>query len=272
LVKPLDSVAVAIHDVTPATLDDCVAIRETLDDWRIEHATLLAIPAPGGEPFHHQCAETPAWLRARAASGDAIAQHGFEHARHRRVQGPNSFMAHLRGGHGAEFAGFGDRESEDAVDRGREILAEAGLEPHGFVAPAYAYSPALRRVLGRVFDWWADLSAVRMRGNSRIRSRALGLGSSTAFKRLTSPALVGAAGLHPGPLMRIDIHPADFERRSHRRAIEALLRRARPRRAVSYDELAAGADGNDAAGDSAATSIGQTPGGGRQEADDRRDS
>lgn len=41
----MDSVAVAIHDVTPATLDDCVAIRETLDDWRIDRATLLAIPA-----------------------------------------------------------------------------------------------------------------------------------------------------------------------------------------------------------------------------------
>lgn len=120
---------------------------------------------------------------------------------------------------------------------GREILAEAGLEPRGFVAPAYAYSSALRRVLGRSFDWWAGLSGVHLRGESGIRSLALGLGSSTALKRLTSPALVGAAGRHPGSLMRIDIHPADFERRSHRRAIEALLRRARPRRAVSYDEL-----------------------------------
>ena len=171
------------------------------------------------------------------ARGDAIAQHGLEHARRGRVRGPSSLLAHLRGGHGAEFAGLGTRESEAAVGRGREILAEAGLEARGFVAPAYAYSPALRRVLGRSFDWWAGLSGVHLRGESQIRSLALCLGSSTTLKRLTSPALVGAAGRHPGPLMRIDIHPADFERRSHRRAIEALLRRARPRRAVSYDEL-----------------------------------
>jgi predicted deacetylase len=91
--KMLDSVAVAIHDVSPATLDDCVAIRETLDDWRIDRATLLAIPAPGGEPFHRQCSETPAWLRARVASGDAVAQHGLRHARCRRVQGPSSLFA-----------------------------------------------------------------------------------------------------------------------------------------------------------------------------------
>jgi predicted deacetylase len=270
--KLLDSVAVAIHDVSPATLDDCVAIRETLDDWRIDRATLLAIPAPGGEPFHRQCSDTPAWLRARVASGDAVAQHGLRHARYRRVQGPSSLFAHLRGGQGAEFAGLGSRESGDAVGRGREILAEAGLEPRGFIAPAYAYSPALRRVLGRVFDWWAGLAGVHLRGRSGIRSPALCLGSSTAFKRLTSPALVGAAGLHPGPLMRIDIHPSDFERRTHRRAIEGLLRRARPRRAVSYDDLAAGFEENDAADGTAATSIGQAPGGGRQDADDRRDS
>jgi predicted deacetylase len=126
----LDSVAVAIHDVSPATLDDCVAIRETLDDWRIDRATLLAIPTPGGEPLHRQCSETPAPLRARVASGDAVAQHGLRHAR------------------------------------------------------------------------------------------------------------------------------------CHRRAIEALLRRACPRRAVSYDDLAAPFEENDAAGDTAATSIGQAPGGG----------
>ena len=43
--------------------------------------------------------------------------------------------------------GLDGDETRRAVDAGWRVLKLAGLEPDGFVAPAYAYTPALRRLL-----------------------------------------------------------------------------------------------------------------------------
>ena len=42
-----------------------------------------------------------------------------------------------------------------------------------------------------------------------------------------------------GPLLRIDLRPTDLERTRHMLALERVLRRARNRTAVTYDDLAA---------------------------------
>ena len=41
-----------------------------------------------------------------------------------------------------------------------------------------------------------------------------------------------------GPLLRIDLRPSDLEHTRHMLALERVLRRARRRTAVTYDELA----------------------------------
>jgi hypothetical protein len=47
-------------------------------------------------------------------------------------------------------------------------------------------------------------------------------------------------GVHvPMTVLRLDVHPADFELSSHVCALAAALRQARDRRPVSYDEPAA---------------------------------
>ncbi len=68
---------------------------------------------------------------------------------------------------------------------------------------------------------------------------ALCLGSSTTLKRQLSPAIVKAIAKtsSAGRLMRIDIHPADFDFLLHVAALESLLELARGREAVTYDEL-----------------------------------
>jgi uncharacterized protein len=148
-------------------------------------------------------------------------------------------IAHLRGGHGAEFAGLGPDESEAAVGRGREILAEAGLEPRGFVAPAYAYTDALRETLAASFEWWASLARIYAPTRSTL-SPALTLGTSSAVKRLASPWLVRAGALAARDLLRLDLHPADLDHPRHIGAVEGVLKRAhrRVRNAVTYDDLA----------------------------------
>jgi hypothetical protein len=49
--------------------------------------------------------------------------------------------------------------------------------------------------------------------------------------------MVRAAGRVSGELMRVDVHPADFDHRGHMETLEVLLTRANGRRSVTYDEL-----------------------------------
>jgi predicted deacetylase len=123
------------------------------------------------------------------------------------------------------------------VRAGKRLLREIELDPLGFVAPGYAYTRALRGVLADSFEWFADTRRIRTRSFGDVKSRALCLGSSTALKRKLSPTFVRAAARSVARVMRIDVHPADFEHPGHVATLEALLAAADGRRVVTYDEL-----------------------------------
>ena len=204
-----DAVAVAIHDVEPATFARTALIRDWLDDHGVDRVTLLVVPAPDLHPFSTSSPDLAAWLLERAGRGDAIAQHGLT------CRGP-------------EFAGLGEEEARRAVDSGRRLLKLAGVEPHGFVAPGYAYTPALRATVRERYAWWADLLRLH---------RVVGRDPLAPAIRL-SPLALRASALLGGPLLRIDLRPTDLEHTRHMLALERVLRRARRRTAVTYDQLA----------------------------------
>lgn len=226
--------AVALHDVEPATFARCAMIRDWLSDLDVDAVTLLVIPAADGHPFFQRSPALEAWLRERCAAGDAVAQHGFRHARMR----PGSPLRRAQGGFAAEFAGLSAREARDRVLAGRRLMVMGGLEPRGFVAPAYAYTRGLRTALQSTFEWWATL--LRFRGPHTALAPALGLGASSRFKRVASPALLQAAAPMARSTLRLDLHPADFDHPRHVLALERVLLRARARTAVTYDDLLAG--------------------------------
>ncbi len=178
-------VAVALHDVEPATFERCALIRDWLSDLGIDRVTLLVIPARDLHPFDRRRPELGDWLIERRGAGDAIAQHGFRHEQLRRAPAQSQVMARWQGGRAAEFAALGEHET-------RPLL-----------------------------------------------STALGLGTSDGVKRLLSPWLVRGCAALAGPLLRVDLHPADFDHRRHVAALEDVLCRAEGRLAVTYDELAA---------------------------------
>jgi predicted deacetylase len=211
-------IAVAIHDVEPATFERCALIRDWLADHGIDRATLLVIPAPDLHPFFQRRPDLAAWLLDCRDRGDAIAQHGFQH---RRPGVPGRRAA-------AEFAGLDAEATQASIAAGRRMLSLAGVDPRGFVAPAYAYTPALRRELACGFDWWATM--LRLVGRERNAT-------APALSFRGSPLAVRAGALAAGRLLRIDVHPADLERPRRVLALEAVLRRAGRRTAVTYDDL-----------------------------------
>jgi predicted deacetylase len=204
-----DAVAVAIHDVEPATYTRAALIRDWLDDHGIDRVTLLVVPAPDLHPFSTSSPELAEWLLERADRGDAIAQHGLT------CRGP-------------EFARLDQEEARRAVDSGRRLLKLAGVEPLGFVAPGYAYTAALRATVRERYAWWAGLMRLH---------RAAGREPLAPAVRL-SPLALRAGALLGGPLLRIDLRPTDLDHTRHMLALERVLRRARRRTAVTYDQLA----------------------------------
>jgi predicted deacetylase len=232
------ALAVAIHDVEPRSYARSKEIRAWLLHRGIDRVTLLVIPAAELHPLGPRAPGLTAWLRGRVACGDTVAQHGLAHKATAPAMWPRSVLARWQGGAAAEFPGLGPGETARRVEVGRRLLQEVELDPRGFVAPGYAYTPALRSVLRESFDWFADLRSVRTRDDGRVQANALCLGNSTPAKRVFSPVVVRAAARATGKrVLRVDIHPADFQRPRHVATLEWLLELARGREAVTYDEL-----------------------------------
>ncbi len=137
------------------------------------------------------------------------------------------------------------------MEAGWRVLKLAGVEPDGFVAPAYAYTRALRTTLtteGKLsmrFRWWAGLLRLHMgrstdTGTHQLLAPAWDIGSEGRIRRALSPSLIRAGSFLQGRTLRLDLHPADLDRPRHMLALEHVLSRAGAKRtAITYDELAA---------------------------------
>jgi predicted deacetylase len=238
------TLAVALHGIEPATFERCALIRDWLSDHGVARVTLLVIPARDLHPVGERSPEMVRWLSERRRLGDSIAQHGFQHVRPSRASA-SGVLAHPNRLRRGEFVGLDGEETRRALHAGWRLLKLAGIEPDGFVAPAYAYTAALRRALGSRFSWWADLLRVHAGAPATgARSRAplapaWTLAAGGPVSRALTPPLVRAGALLPTRTLRLDLHPADLRRARQMMALEWVLERAGPTRvAVTYRELA----------------------------------
>ena len=234
--------AVAVHDVEPATFERAALIRDWLDDLGVARVTLLVIPARDMHPLSDRRPEVASWLLERGLRGDAVAQHGFRHLQSRCGHG--LARPHLGGrAESPEFIGLDPAQTVRALDAGRRVLKLAGIEPRGFIAPAYAYTRQLRESLITRFAWWAGpwaLHPTRYGAPSRMCGPPIGLGAAGPLRTVVSPTLVRVASRLAGPILRVEVHPRDLARPSHMLALEDVIRRAvRSRECVTYDDLAA---------------------------------
>ena len=192
--------------------------------------TLLVIPAPRLHPFTGPLAGAGDWLldRARRRRRRSPSTGCSTGARARRRCPP------ARCGAGRAATPPSSRASTPSatvagVEAGRRILAarrpaaarlrRARLRLHRRAARA----PRRRASTGG-----RRCSRLRGRAPRRARPRSC-LGTSSALKRAASPALVRAGAALSGRLLRLDLHPADFDHPRHVLALEHVLQRARER-------------------------------------------
>src|SRR3984893_16846319 len=219
------SIAVALHGIEPATFERCALIRDWLEDHGVDRVTLLVLPAGLLHPVGERLPEMVRWLGERRRGGDAIAQHGFQHVAARRAP-THRMLVHPGSIRPGEFVGLDREETRRALHAAGRWLKLAGIEPDGFVAPAYAYTNALREALSVKFRWWAGLLRVHTAAAHAGASAreplapAWSLAAAGPFSRALSPPFVRAGSLLPTQVLRLDLHPADLAHPPHLIALE----------------------------------------------------
>ncbi|RMD89878.1 MAG: DUF2334 domain-containing protein [Alphaproteobacteria bacterium] len=239
-------ILVSLHDVTPAhfaRLRDIVATLERIGVG--SRFAMLVVPDFWSRwplPAHRSFVD---WLREQAGRGAEILLHGYTHRDDRHHRHPwHRLRAHwLTAGEG-EFLGLDGAEARRRLDTGRTMLEDLLDGPiDGFVAPAWLYGPDSRQALaaagfeiaeGRWSVWSPRRGRTLARGPvvayaGRTRGRLMG---SLLWSHLAGPLLAGCR------VLRLAIHPHDFDHVPLRHEIERFLRRQmETRRCGRYRDL-----------------------------------
>ena len=213
---------VTLQAVDPRSFTRITEMRAWLGQRGVTRLTLAVTPAPDLHPVGTRAPRMAAWLRGQIARGDAVAQHG--------LQAPGGRV---------EFHRLDGVDAERRVRAGLSLLREVELDPRGFIAPAYGYTPALRRVLARHFDWYAERRRVTGTGAAGTSAALLARAHTISATPAALGSLRALSGLAPSRprVLRLDLHPSAFDRREGVRALELLLLRAGQRTALTLDDL-----------------------------------
>ncbi len=235
------ALVVSLHDVSPRTQPACERILRELATIGVHATSLLVIPDHHHRGHFLKDAAFCEWLRACCSSGHEANIHGYFHQRERRV-GETAMAKAMTRVYTADEGEFYDIDREAArtlVSRAREEFRGIGLDPRGFIAPAWllgAESDAALRALGVEYTTLLG-SVVSFKTNTTHRSQSLVWSVRSAWRRVVSRwwnAFLFRR-VAANPLLRISIHPVDLEHAAIWRQIRTLTARAlADRKALTY--------------------------------------
>lgn len=234
---------VSLHDVTPAHEAKVLRAIGHLRSLGVESLNLLVVP-----DFHYRAhlshhAAFCDKLQAAMLPRDEVLLHGFWHLAHQQPvdAGRRLLAAALTAGEG-EFHALRYAEALERMEDGLEVLERAlGVRPAGFVAPAWLHNAEVVQAardlgLGYCEDHLRIYDLARDR---HMLAPALSLASRSLARRLGSLAAaeLTARALQPMPVVRLAVHPNDYD---HPRLVATIGRVARRwlpgHPAVSYRE------------------------------------
>lgn len=208
---------VSIHDVAPVTRDASARIIAELSARGVGVCSLLVVPN-----YHHTGAavndrEFVHWLRGMEADGHEIVIHGYFHQRPRQSNETlrQRFVTRFYTDDEGEFYDLGYAEAFERITRARDEFTAAGLKPRGFIAPAWLLSPeAERAAVDAELEYTTRLTNVRdLRSGESSSARSLVYSVRNGWRRGTSLAWNSLLQrvMQNAPLLRLAIHPPDFE-------------------------------------------------------------
>ena len=224
------ALVVSIHDVSPATRGRTDGILRDLAAIGCSKTSLLVVPDHHGRGRISADAEFGDWLRERVCEGHEAVLHGYWHRRESR-DAEGILTKLVTQSYTAGEGEFFDLEKVEAARRlakGREEFAAIGVEAEGFIAPAWllgADAEAAVREAG--FGYTTRIATVADFVSGRVHaSRSLVWSVRAGWRRICSLAWNGAvfSSLKKFPLLRIGIHPPDWDHAAIRGQILKLCR------------------------------------------------
>ena len=212
-----EPLVVSLHDVAPATRTVCEKILSELSSHRVSVTSLLVVPN-----YHHGGPSTddPAfikWLLDLATDGHEIVIHGYFHERPAATTDgfATKLITQFYTLNEGEFYDLGYEESFRRITQARDDFRKAGLRPRGFVAPAWLLSNEGERAAADAeIEYTTRLTTVRdLRSNEDFAARSLVYSSRNGWRRTASLAWNATLyrSLRNAPLVRLSIHPVDYE-------------------------------------------------------------
>ena len=230
---------IAIHDVAPQYLDEIRFLTMALDAASARPRVLKIIP-------QHllESPELVSLLREEQAHGSELVLHGFSHQVTGALRGPwpRRLRAAIFAPRDAEFLSLEPDEMLARLERGLEILKQAGLSVSGFSAPGWLAPPELRSALRRVglrYDVTMT-GVVDLANGRRVSTDWIGfMGSGPVQERLVGVA--NRINRRSAPLFRvvkIFLHPQSARRSAAcRRILDLIPTMMQGRTLTTYGQL-----------------------------------
>lgn len=215
-VEPRRRLCISLHDVAPATLEDCANALGFLDRLQLGPVALLVVPDYHGCGRADRDLHFARFIDERIRRGDEVVLHGFRHADCApRGSGLLDWLERrvYTAGEG-EFSRLDIDTARTRILRGLAVLRSAGWQPQGFVAPAWLMSEGTLEALEELplkYCCTRDRVTVLASGR-RISAPSLVVSTRAAWRRVLSQAWNQArSSLHASsPILRAALHPADL--------------------------------------------------------------
>jgi predicted deacetylase len=233
----------SIHDVSPRTRATTETMLADLAALGVNRVSLLVIPDHHHRGHFLDDPDFCAWLRDCVAAGHEVVAHGYYHIREPKTgQTLASCLVTERytAGEG-EFYDLEEAEAHARVMRAQEEFRRAGLEPTGFIAPAWLLGEEATRAVRRAgFQYTTRLGTVEDLANDvAYDSQSLVYSVRAAWRRVVSLAWNSFLLRRLGdlPLVRMGLHPPDWRYPAIREHARKCLARALVgREAITYED------------------------------------
>jgi predicted deacetylase len=248
--NPARKVVISLHDATPFHLDRMRRAESVFRDLGVAKIAYLFVPEyHGGYPAAGSAAFRDWCLEPRAFRIDWHL-HGYHHLEtgDAGAGGAGDFLKRklLTAGEG-EFLALDAEAQARKIEAGREAFrACLGRDPVGFVAPAWLFNNALPGVLKRQgFSFTEDQRRMyRVDTGARLDSPVITWATRTWLRKYGSLAVCPLLQRlwAKAPVLRIAMHPFDFDHPETVASIRGVLSRAlREREQACAEELDFGA-------------------------------
>lgn len=213
------AVIVSLHDVAPEKYD---LVRKQFDDLQslgIKRMSLLAVPYYHGRKTILEDKTLSNWLHNIQEQGHEIVLHGWLHQKLDALSEGKSFrnwfFDSVYTSKESEFHRLSYEEAHQKIAAGLKQFHQVGLNPRGFIAPAWLMNANVERAAkDHCLIYTNTISEIiHLPSNRRIQARSCVWSTRAAWRRSCSVLWNGILSkkLKSSDVLRVSLHPSDLE-------------------------------------------------------------